>query len=63
MITFHFVDNYELLAVDHLNGIRTDNKLENLRWCKMEENTLAMMQNRKDLNLELTRIINLYGYE
>lgn len=61
--TFNPIENYELLTVDHINGIRDDNRLENLRWCSMEENTMAMMINRAELNKELTRIINALGYE
>lgn len=61
--TFNPIENYELLTVDHINGIRNDNRLENLRWCSMEENTMAMMINRAELNKELTRIINTLGYE
>ena len=61
--TFNPIENYELLTVDHINGIRNDNRLENLRWCSMEENTMAMMVNRAELNKELTRIINALGYE
>lgn len=49
--------------VDHINGIRTDNRLENLRWVTNEENTLLMKMNRLGLNKEVTRIINKYGYE
>lgn len=63
MLTFNPIENYELLTVDHINGIRDDNRLENLRWCSMEENTMAMMVNRAELNKELTRIINVLGYE
>ena len=61
--TFNPIENYELLTVDHINGIRDDNQLENFRWCSMEENTMAMMINRAELNKELTRIINTLGYE
>ena len=61
--TFEPVDNMELLSVDHINGIRTDNRLENLRWMDMEENINAMISNRKDLNMELTRIIQKLGYD
>lgn len=62
-ITFDPIDNYDSYAVDHINGIRSDNRLENLRWITEENNTLAMLSMRKDLNKELTRIIQKLGYE
>ena len=49
-------------TVDHINGIRTDNRLENSRWVTGEDNTMFMLQNRAKLNKELTRIINKMGY-
>ena len=57
------IDNYEEMTVDHINGIRTDNRLENLRWCSSEKNTLYMLMNRKEITTETTRLINKYGYE
>lgn len=57
------IDNYEEMTVDHINGIRTDNRLENLRWCSNEKNTLYMLMNRKEITIETTRLINKYGYE
>ena len=62
-ITFDPVDNYDSYVVDHINGVRTDNRLENLRWTTGENNTLAMLAMRKELNKELTRIIQKLGYE
>ena len=60
---FEPIENSDDLSVDHINGIRADNRLENLRWMPIEENILTMINNRKDLNIELTRIIQEYGYE
>ena len=62
LITFNPIEDYEYFTVDHINGIRNDNRLENLRWVTNEENTMAMLNQRKDLNKELTRIIQIYGY-
>ncbi len=50
-------------TVDHINGIRTDNRLKNLRWVTGEDNTMFMLQKRAELNKELTRIINKIGYD
>lgn len=60
--SFNPIDNWESMTVDHINGIKSDNKLENLRWATANENILFMMQNRAELNKELTRIIQKYGY-
>ena len=55
--------NFEDLTVDHINGKRADNRLENLRWISMEDNTLAMLNNRAKFQKELTRLLETHTYD
>ena len=61
--SFNPVNNFEEMTVDHINGIRNDNRLINLRTIPKEDNTQFMLMERADLNKELTRIIQIHGYE
>ena len=48
-ITFDFVEDYKNLTVDHLNGRKEDNRLENLEWCYNSENVARMFKNRSTI--------------
>ena len=62
METFNPIENMDKLVVDHINGIRTDNRLENLRWVTKKENDNYKIQNREKINNHINFLISLYGY-
>lgn len=62
METFNPIENSNLYVVDHINGIRTDNRIENLRWVFLEQNNHFRDENQTNIGIEIARLIQKYGY-
>lgn len=61
--SFNHIDNFDKMTVDHINGKRSDNRLENLSLESQSDNAKLMLMHRADMNKELTRLIQKYGYD
>ena len=60
--TFNPIDNSEMYVADHINGIKTDNTLKNLRWVTQRHNCEQRDENYAKLNENYQKLIEKYGY-
>ena len=63
MMSFQPIENYQNFVVDHINGKRGDNRLENLRWVWQTENAQFADQNNTQMKEIIAQLIQKYGYE
>lgn len=56
-------EHEHLFTIDHINGQRTDNRLENLRPLSNAENNKVKDENQTEIKTLIARLIEKYGYE
>lgn len=61
LVAVNFIPNpYNMIEIDHKNGNKTDNKIENLKWCTRKENMnniITKNKIRKTMNYKATPVI------
>ena len=62
-ISFCPIDNINCYYVDHINGKRDDNVLENLRWVSQQDNMIYKYENWGLLKDNFDILLQTYGYE
>ena len=55
--------NESLYTIDHINGIKTDNSLENLRALSRLENIRYSDENQTEIKGIVAQLLTKYGYE
>lgn len=61
MILFKPIENHDKLVVNHINGIKHDNNIENLEWITQQKNVQHAYDNKLNKNAVSVQKINVDG--
>lgn len=63
--SFHPEDfeNEEIITIDHINGIKSDNSLRNLQPLSRLENIRSSDENQTEIKGVIAKLLSKYGYE
>lgn len=62
MQAFAPIENNDEFDVDHIDGVKTNNNINNLRWVSTRENINARDDNNGKIGLLISELIQKYGY-
>lgn len=63
LLAFSPIENHNEFAVDHINGIKTDNRIDNLRWVTAQKNISLRDESQNKIGALVSELIQNYGYE
>lgn len=63
MMSFNPIEHPENFVVDHINGKRDDNRIENLRWVFQTENAQFSDENNTQMKEIIAKLVQKYGYD